>query len=130
MSETAKDVAKYLLDWKLDDKLSAKNFLKKACGDSSCSQKAVLTMLESVLPALLEKISPDAIQSKLRSSKQNQDTRKGVFDKLLKQSSKDLWNEYVKKHRELTENKNKRFEIIKEEFQINFQKILDEEKII
>jgi hypothetical protein len=87
-----------------------------------------LRILESVLPALLEKISPENIQRELRSIEQDQNIFRLYIDKFLKQYHKNLWDDYVEKHRVLKENKNKRFEIIKEEFQKIYPDILGEEQ--
>lgn len=127
-SNTAKEVAKFLLDSNNSDKLSTMNFLKSACHDLAVSQKVILRILESVLPTLLEKISPENIERELRSIEHDQKFLKVYVDKFLKQYHKNLWDNYVEKHRLLKENKNKRFEIIREEFQKTYPEILGEEQ--
>jgi predicted component of type VI protein secretion system len=120
IAKTGNETAKYLLDWHNDDTLTTINFLKEACNDLSGSQIAVFKTLTSSLPALLEKISPESIQKKCQNNKQKQ----AYFDKFFMQTFKNLWNEYEKKHKELMENKNRRFEIIKKEFQKNYSDIM------
>jgi pSer/pThr/pTyr-binding forkhead associated (FHA) protein len=125
LKTSQKDVAKHLLDWNTDDKLSARSFLKKAFDDVSRSQKVILKILESILPALLEKISPESIQKMVDKSLKDSKSYKIYSDKIFMQTYKNMWNEYVKRYKELIENKNKRFEIIKNEFQKAYLEISD-----
>lgn len=125
LKKTQQDMAKHLLDWNTDDKLSARDFLKKACNDVSRTQKVILKTLESILPVLLEKINPESIQKMVDKSMKDSKSYKIYSDKIFMQTYKTMWNEYVKRYGELMENKNKRFEIIKSEFQKAYLEISD-----
>ncbi len=126
LAKTGKDIARYLLSRNNDDILTTMNFLKEACNDLTRTQMAVLKTLEDVLPALLKKISPEAIQNDVQNDEQSKSSYK-IFDKVTNQNYKFFWNKYLEKHKELLDNKNKRFEIIRREFQNIYPDILKED---
>jgi predicted component of type VI protein secretion system len=119
IANSKESLYEYLLNPEKADITKVKENLNDVHRDITVHQMAVLKGLKKSLKELLHEMSPGVLAKEANVEVEKSDYKK-IWDKFIGKDQTSIWNRYIEKYTELSENETRTFNLVVKKFQQDY----------